>query len=400
VVDAAPFRALRYDNAVAGDPASTSAPAYDDVERFTYARHRTASPYTVLELLAEGEAADYRAAGAAFARWRRTGVMVEDERPAYYLYDIHELRHGVPTLMRGVLTAVTLDGAGLLAHEGVDPDRVAARARRVQAVPVDLAPVFAVHSPGPPQLRSALDAPPRTAPLIALTDEMGVDHRIWTLDDPEVVASVRAGLAQVRAVIADGHHRYAAALHAGGTEPADGRILTYLVDSARYGPELLAVHRVLRGAGDGLLTALAEDFTVRPMSWPDVLAGLEVGGDDLVFGLRHAGGRSALLVARDPRALRERLPGDRSAAWRSLDTAVWEHIVHPVTGGEVEFRADVDAALAVVDAEPGAALFVLRPANIATVDACAAAGEMMPVKTTWFRPKPRAGLVMRSLHSR
>jgi hypothetical protein len=302
--------------------------------------------------------------------------------------------------MRGVLTAVTLDGAGLLAHEGVDPDRVAARARRVQAVPVDLAPVFAVHSPGPPQLRSALDAPPRTAPLIALTDEMGVDHRIWTLDDPEVVASVRAGLAQVRAVIADGHHRYAAALHAGGTEPADGRILTYLVDSARYGPELLAVHRVLRGAGDGLLTALAEDFTVRPMSWPDVLAGLEVGGDDLVFGLRHAGGRSALLVARDPRALRERLPGDRSAAWRSLDTAVWEHIVHPVTGGEVEFRADVDAALAVVDAEPGAALFVLRPANIATVDACAAAGEMMPVKTTWFRPKPRAGLVMRSLHSR
>jgi uncharacterized protein (DUF1015 family) len=400
VVDAAPFRALRYDTAVAGEPASTSAPAYDDVERFTYARHRTASPYTVLELLAEGEAADYRSAGAAYARWRRTGVMVEDRRSAYYLYDVHELRHGVPTLMRGVLAAVALDGEGLLAHENVDPQRVAARARRVHAVPADLAPIFAVHSPGPPQLRSALDGPPRTPPLIAMTDEMGVDHRIWALDDPQILTSVRAGLAQVRAVIADGHHRYAAALHASDTESADGRVLTYLVDSARYGPELRAVHRVLRGAGEGLLPALAQDFTVQPMSWPNVLAGLAAGGDDIVFGLRYAGGRSALLVAREPHSLRDRLPGDRSAAWRSLDTAVWEHIVHPVTGGEVEFRADVDAALAVVDAEPGAALFVLRPADIATVDACAAAGEMMPVKTTWFRPKPRAGLVMRSLHSR
>lgn len=399
MVDAAPFRALRYDPAVAGEPASTSAPAYDDVERFAYARHRAASPYTVLELLAEGEAADYRPAGAAFARWRRTGVIVEDATPAFYVYDIHELRHGVPRLMRGVLAAVSLEGDTLLAHERVDDARVASRARRVTAVPVDLAPVFAVHSAGPAGLRAALDTPPRSRPLLALTDERGADHRVWRLRDPDVLAAVQQGLGEVEAVIADGHHRFAAAVRARASGGTAHRILTYLVDSAMYGPELRAVHRVLRGAPRDLEARLAEDFDVRSRPWPAVRDALAARGDGITFGLRHSGGRSAVLVARDPAALRTRLPAGVSDAWRSLDTAVWEHVVHPRLGGDVEFRSDLDAACALVDAEPDAALFALRPADITTVYACAAAGEMMPVKTTWFRPKPRAGLVMRSLDS-
>lgn len=398
MVDAAPFRALRYNPAVAGDPAGTSAPAYDDVERFTYARHRTASPYTVLELLAEGEDGDYRPAGAAYARWRRTGVIVEDDTPAYFLYDIHELRHGVPTLMRGVLAAVALDGDGLRPHERVDQERVRSRASRVLAVPVDLAPVFAVHSAGPPELRAALDAPPRTPPLIALTDELGADHRIWRVEDPAAVAAITAGLAQVHAVIADGHHRWAAAAQVRTGDPAADRIMVYLVDSARFGPELLPLHRVLRNVGPDVSALLADDFHIRALPWPAVLESL-TGDHDIAFGLRQGNGRMALLVARDPAALRARLPSGRSAAWRSLDTAIWEQVVHPRVGGEVEFRSDLEAACSVVEADPSAALFVVRPVSIATVDACAGAGEMMPVKTTWFRPKPRAGLLMRSLHS-
>lgn len=399
MVDAAPFRALRYDPAVAGDPAATSAPAYDDVERFTYARHRTVSPYTVLELLAEGEDADYRQAGATFARWRRTGVLLEDDAPAFFLYDIHELRHGVPTLMRGVLAAVALDGDGLRPHERVDSERVRLRARRVLAVPVDLAPVFAVHSAGPAELRAALDAPPRTPPVIALTDELGVDHRIWRIDDPAATRAITHGLAQVRAVIADGHHRWAAAARSRSGDPAADRVLVYLVDSGRYGPELLPVHRVLRDAGPDVAGMLAPDFDIRPLPWPAVLDGLAREDATTAFGLRYGSGRSALLVARDPAALRARLPANHTDTWRSLDTAIWEHVVHPRLGGVVEFRSDLAAACAAADAEPGAALFVLRPVSIEAVDACAAAGEMMPVKTTWFRPKPRAGLVMRSLHS-
>ncbi|HEY3143603.1 MAG TPA: DUF1015 domain-containing protein, partial [Acidimicrobiales bacterium] len=40
---------------------------------------------------------------------------------------------------------------------------------------------------------------------------------------------------------------------------------------------------------------------------------------------------------------------------------------------------------------------LLRPATVAQIDATAHGGERMPPKTTFFHPKPKTGLVFRSL---
>jgi uncharacterized protein (DUF1015 family) len=399
VVDAAPFRALRYDPAVAGDPAATSAPAYDDLERFAYARHRTASPYTVLELLAAGASSDYHGATAAFARWRRTGVVVEDPSPAFYRYDIHELRDGVPAVLRGVMAAVAVDG-DLLAHERVDPARVAARVRRLEAVPVDLAPVFAVHAPAAPALRDVLDAAPHDSPLVAVTDEAGAHHRIWRLDDAGSMQSITEGLEPLTAIIADGHHRVAAAAELARVSGRSDRILAHLVDRDVDGPELRAVHRLIRGLPAAELERrVSDDFT-----WERVRSGsVEELGDVIsaatgtTFGAVMGDGTTAVVTPRDIGRLRERMPSHASEAWRMLDTAVWDAGIRPA-GGEVEYRSDPVGAAAEIAGDPDAVLFVLRPPRMEEVTACASAGEAMPVKTTSFRPKPRAGLIMRSLH--
>ena len=399
MVDAEPFGALRYDPAVAGSAAATSAPAYDDVGRFDYARHRTASPYTVLELLAGDGPDGFRAAGAAYQRWRRTGVLVEDSAPAYYLYEIHELRAGVPAVLRGVLAAVSVEDGNLLPHEAVDETRVADRTHRLAAVPVELAPVFAVHTAGSPGLRAVLDAAPTAPPIVAFTDEYGADHRIWALRGQAEITAVRDGLRQVRAVIADGHHRYAAARERAASLGRATRTLTYLVDGSAYGPQLRAVHRLVRPLTASALAALDADFAFHPTASDHLLDQL-TAQPGTAFGLRRASGSTDLLVARDPQNLDRRLPGDRAAAWRRLDAAVWDAIVRPaVAPAEVIYRSDVAAATAQVEELNDAGLFLLRPASLADVIACAEAGEPMPAKTTWFRPKPRAGLVMRSLDS-
>ncbi|MDQ3972958.1 MAG: DUF1015 domain-containing protein, partial [Actinomycetota bacterium] len=211
MVDAAPFRALRYDPSVAGHPASTSAPPYDELEPFAYARHRAASPYTVLELIA-AHPAGYEAAGATLRRWRRTGVLVADPRAAFYRYEIHELRREGPAVVRGLLAAVRLEPCGgsgaIAAHEAVDAARVADRLRRLEAAPVDLSPVLGLYRRAPERLHHLLAERPRTPPVVAMTDEAGADHRVWALDDPAEVAGIRRWLAGVPVVIADGHHRY------------------------------------------------------------------------------------------------------------------------------------------------------------------------------------------------
>lgn len=399
MVDAAPFTALRYDPAIAGDPASTSAPAYDDLERFTYARHRTASPYTVLELLAEDAGPDaYRSAAGTFARWRRTQVLVEDPSEAFFLYEIHELRHGIPSVLRGVLAAVAVTGETLLPHEAVEAQRVAARVRRMEAVPADLAPVFAVHEPAPAGLRAVLDAPPATRPIIAFTDEAGADHRVWAVHDPAAIAAIRSGLSDVHAVIADGHHRFAAAVQRAGSAGGPHRTLTYLVDATVCGPQLQPVHRLVPTLDAATLRRLEDLFEIEPVPDADLVeAAAHVSGSG--FGLHRGGRESLVLTARNETAIRTLLPAERSPAWSRLDAAIWEYAVRPLLGSQpVSYRADAIAARREADAD-GGALFLLRPPNIDDVFACALAGESLPPKSTWFRPKPRAGLVLRSLDS-
>jgi uncharacterized protein (DUF1015 family) len=410
VVDAAPFRGVRYDPVVAGDAEATSAPAYDDVERFAYARHRTASPYTVLELLAARGARGYTDAGGTLDRWWRTGVLVADPEPAFYRYEEHELRDGVPAVQRGLMVALSLeplDGRGaVLAHEEVDPTRVQERLERLEAAPLDVSPVFVLYRDGPPELRELLDRPPRSRPLVAASDETGTDHRIWRVGDAGEIALVRAALSTLRVVIADGHHRYATALaHAqrlgDAADPAVHRTLAYLVDAEVHGPRLEPVHRLLRTAPADLLDRLAADFTIEPgPADPRTLELRLRATRRCVFGLRLAEGRGYVLRPRDEAVLQARLPADRSTAWRALDTVILTYaVLHPlgVDASAVEPRSDAAAATAAVDGGQASALVLVRPTTAAAVHELAERGEPMPAKTTSFHPKPRTGLLMRAV---
>lgn len=408
MVDAAPFRGLRYDPAVAGHPAGTSAPPYDDVDPATYAQHRTGSPYTVLELLTPPDASgSYRSAAATLARWQRTGVLVHDDAPAFYRYEQHVLRRGVPRVQRGLLAAVAMD-ADVLPHEAVDADRVADRRARLEAVRADLSPVFALALEAPPQVHRQLAAAPRRPPVVAFTDEVGVDHRVWVMSDPARIRALREALSGVRLLLADGHHRYAAARAARDRQrgAAWQRTLMYIVDAANDGPQVRGVHRLVRGVTpDALRTVLAE-FTAEPI--PDDADALQVRLDrehGHAFGLlvgeqlaAAAGSRAMLLRPREPATLMGRLPAERSARWRRLDAALLDHAVVPnLRATAVAHRADLRHAAVEAQGASDALLLVLRAVDTATVEALATAGEHLPPKTTSFSPKPRTGLVLRPL---
>ena len=74
-----PFRALRYDTAVAGPLGPLVAPPYDVIGPEERQELRGRSPYNVVHLTlpdAEDEAA------ASLAEWQERGVLVRDSEPA------------------------------------------------------------------------------------------------------------------------------------------------------------------------------------------------------------------------------------------------------------------------------------------------------------------------------
>jgi uncharacterized protein (DUF1015 family) len=413
MVAAAPFRGLRFDPAVVGDPGLVTAPPYDVITPQARAALEAMSPYNMVRVILARPGADgqdrYRPAAELLRRWRAEGALRLDPAPSLYVYEETYTLRGERRVQRGVLASVTLDDTAtwVLPHERTMTAPVADRLRLLEATGVNLSPVFGVYA-GAGRPGAVLDGVTGDPPAVDCVDDAEVGHRLWPVSDPERIAAWCELLADLRVLIADGHHRYRTSLAyrdaMRATHPGRGpweELLMLLVDADSHGPAVLPIHRLLAGLdGDAVLAGLDGDFDARPVGSPaEAEALLEALPADAVgFGL-YAGGRSWLLVARDPDAL----AAEAGRARRLLDVEV---LHGPVLSKRlavndfehrVAYEHDLAHAVERVDEGGFASLIVVRPARFADVAAVAAAGEVLPQKTTYFYPKPRDGLVLRPL---
>ena len=408
----APFRALRYDPARV-DLAHVLAPPYDVIDDVQRRELADRSPHNVVRLTLprdeDGPGSAYDNARETLAQWRAAGVLAPDERPALYVYEEASEGH----VQRGLIGALGLTPAEdgiVLPHENTMAGPVADRLSLMTAVAGDLEPIFLVYDGGGAASRLVAEAD-RQQPDVTVTTPGGITHRLWAVTDPATLAEVAADLAARRAVIADGHHRYATFLRyqADRHEAGDGQGpwdlgLAFLVDGSAFGPQVHAIHRVVPGLAAADAAARAEGaFTVRPLSGSvddalDELAKAGLAGPAFVL----TNGTSSWLVSEpDAARLAAALPPERSAAFRSLDVTIAHlFLIREVWGLQdredvVDYRHDVPAAIDAARASDGTAL-LLNPTPVADVAAVAAAGERMPRKSTLFVPKPATGLLIRA----
>jgi hypothetical protein len=175
------------------------------------------------------------------------------------------------------------------------------------------------------------------------------------------------------------------------------------VDSSEYGPQVHAIHRVIRGLPlSAAVDAVREWAMVDEVAWQGaaVLAPLNDVPD---FAAVLTDGRSTFIVVdRDHRLTAEAERPGEPAALAELDvTVVHRALVERVWRltddvDTVGYAHTVDDALTDAAASAGTAV-LLRPTPVAAVAAVAAAGARMPRKSTLFTPKPASGLVMRRL---
>jgi hypothetical protein len=116
----------------------------------------------------------------------------------------------------------------------------------------------------------------------------------------------------------------------------------------------------------------------------------EAGG----LGLVDREGLALLLPTAELEARMEELPVEL----REVDSARFDAGVRPtVPDATLAYRNDAVTVAAQVDKGDADAAVLLRPVSVETIRAAAAADLRMPEKTTFFAPKPRTGMVFRSL---
>jgi uncharacterized protein (DUF1015 family) len=397
-----PFRGVRYAPERVSGLAEVTSPPYDVIFRDSEDQLMAADPHNVVRLILPRP--DYQHAAKTLHAWLDEGVLVTDPEPALYVY---EQSSAGAVIQRGVIGALRLvppEAGIVLPHENVSPGPVAGRLALMEATQANLEPIFLLYSGSPGATARIIAGAIGAEPLLDAEADDGLRHRLWATTDPADLAAIGTDLAPRQALIADGHHRYAAyrklQRRHGGPGPWDYG-LALLVDSSAYPPHIGAIHRVVGGLDvQHAVKLAAAAFEVRPLPGADVPeAAAKLAGPAFILA---GDGHAYVLSDPDERQLRDAMPPGTSAAWQALPAAILQELL--IT--KLWELTDDDATVRVVHHDAGAAVQMARqtagtavlcgPMSPEDVYAVAARGEKVPRKSTSFAPKPRTGLVLRT----
>lgn len=350
------------------------------------------------EDLAPGEHADndelLRRGAETLTRILDAGAFAPTPAPALYAYRLVYGDHR----QTGVVGALDIDGlrdGRVLTHENVRPERATLLGRHLDVVGATSSPIALTHEPDP-RIREILENATGRPPHVDHVVE-GVQHLIWPLT-PAESDEVADRLATTPVYVTDGHHRSAAALAAADAHPGEepfARTLGVLFPADELRVE--AFHRraadVDLRTADELRASLSTVGTVTAVD--DATAAMPTTRGEI--GVYHHGEwtklvldpleRPSALASLDVERLRRDVIGhvlgiDELAADSGVD-----YVPGPAGVGEVVTRCDADGLFG----------FIVHPTDINDLMEVAAAGDLMPPKSSYFAPKPRSGVFLRVL---
>jgi uncharacterized protein (DUF1015 family) len=341
-----PFRAVRYDEDVAGPLETLVAPPYDVIDDALRDELMGRSPLNVVHLTLPESEDD---AARLWREWLSDGALVREDEPSFWaLEQSYVGPDGVARMRRGLVASLQpepYESRAVLPHERTHAGPKEGRLRLLRATGVHFEPIFLLYDGAPP-----FEFP--TGPPVIETE--GV--KLWRLPGEGIAEA----FADKRLLIADGHHRYETALAYGAAW-----IPVVLVSTEDPGLMIFPTHRIVEEV-NGPAPAHAD---------------LEIALGELE---REPEGRAAAVLYR---------PEGRIAVVHGREGELDVQLVESFAPQGVSYTPSVEEAVAAVDSGRAAGAFIVRPTRIEDVFRFAEAGETLPQKTTYFYPKLLSGLL-------
>jgi uncharacterized protein (DUF1015 family) len=287
----------------------------------------------------------------------------------------------------------------IVPHEHTRTDAEERLATLLDVVGANASPVALAHA-ADDRLRALQRRATSGPPHVRLVSPDGVEHAIWTTDDPDLGAQVQTVVdALHRLYITDGHHRFAAGARVAAARRAAGAdrdapeqwLLAALfpADELRILPFHRAVLRPRELSTADLLARLGDTVELRPLpgpATPDRAHRYATYLDGRWFELTAEPTGDGPLDTLDVVVLQQRV----LAPVFGVTQPRLDPRLHFVAGGPADVAEHCEHHHAVG--------FVVRATTMEQLMAVADAGLVMPPKSTRFDPKVRSGLVLRLLH--
>ena len=410
-----PFQGIHYNPDKIANPSKVMCPPYDVISSAQQDGFHTRNEYNFIRLEypkdKPGDNANnnkYTRAKEILDQWLQSGVLVQDEKPSIYYYRQEYKVQGERHSRLGFIAAMKIQDAKdskIFPHENTHAAAKEDRFKLWMSVEANLSPIFVCFSDKERKVEKIfMTHLAVTKPLFDVTDDDGVKHVFWKLDDPKLVSQIVGTLANQQLFIADGHHRYevsceirrqkmAQAGKTTGSEPFN-YVMTYFTNIDSKDLKIFPMHRIVKKL-PGDLSFLEEFFRMDKIKSKDELMVMlaKAGQNEHAFGLYTKDGH--ILMRLKNKALIDKTITEGSREYRRLDATILKYFVFDKLGVKSEdiiYTKDSVEVFTKVDEGIAEAGFIMNPVKISQLKAVALGGEKMPPKTTYFYPKVLSGL--------
>lgn len=430
-----PFKGIVYNKEKNKNLSKVVAPPYDVISREEQEALYALSDFNVIRLIlgkdfpGDGEYNNrYVRASAFLEGWLRHRIMLKIEKPGFYAYEQRFSFRGKKITRLGFIGLLRLEDLGrgkVFPHEETYPRAKLDRLQILRSTNANLESIFSVYSDTKGKVTKTLKQFMKRKPLLEAKDRDQVVHRVWLIDRKPSISKIVHEMKDKAVFIADGHHRYEAALRYKNEmklqntkfseDEAYNHIMMCFTPLEDKGLLILPIHRVVshlvyfdpaRFEQD-----LAQHFDVKaypatrrtaPKVRKKLLKDLAKAGQEKhAFGLYLGNHRYFLLTLRDDRIVEEMVAEEKPKAWKNLDVTVLHYLIFDQllniaqeTEDKVTYSKSDEEAARFVDEKGATMAFFLNPTKIDDIISIAGKLEKMPHKSTYFFPKLLSGLVL------
>lgn len=348
----------------------------------------------------------YAQAKATLDRFRKEGILIQDENPCYYIYAL-TMQGRTQT---GLVCCSHVDDyeSGIIKrHELTREDKELDRIRHVDVCNANTGPIFLTYREKQEITRMLEQWMKEHPPVYDFVGEDQVGHKVWLLDDPAQMEILTQQVASVpNTYIADGHHRTASAAKVAlqrrkdnpnhqGTEEYNYFLSVLFPHNELKILDYNRVVRDLNGRDEEIfLQFLASTFRVEAIGtdpYPPQKKG-EMGmllrGTWYRLTLPESFTYEEDPVSRLDVSILQKYVLEELLGIQDIRRDPRIDFVGGIRGlKELERRCNLDMEVA----------FAMYPTSVEELMEISDAGLLMPPKSTWFEPKLRSGLFIHEL---
>ena len=430
-----PFAGYRYNLAKIGNLDDVIAPPYDVIdEKFQeelYQQHPNNVIRLILEKMYPSDSEvnnRYTRTAKTLEAWKENDIIRQDERPAIYVYHQIYEAEGTTHVRKGFMCgclAVPFGYGMVYPHEITMSGPKLDRLMLTTACKMNFSQIFGLYPDEENSVQSILEdalVQGKYNASASAADHLGVLHKMWVVENEEVIKQVVATMAPKPIFIADGHHRYETAcnyrrqiddmglLHS--DHPAN-HVLMVCIAMEDPGLIVLPTHRLFTGlpmlTHEELAAKLDGCFRLEPVGngiddASKVWQRIEQEHRQDAIGLYTPKDScwSLTSLTEKGKAKMDEIAQDHHPEWRELGVSLLHRLIvetllevpEPPKPEYVHLVDEVVSGLRTSDYSLAA---LVMPATVEHIKALSLLGDRMPAKSTYFYPKLIAGFVFKPL---